>query len=203
MPDRDLNTFMVKKIFQVAPKRLILFTLVVLLFAACSKNNDLPEEKPILSLLDQPGISIDTVEAAVDWVYGFQFKVKGDGVISQIGMKVPVTGDFTATLWDIGANKVLKEMVLTANSPHEEVFEAFDGIDVSQDQTLGITIKADGYYKIKKTDNSSFAFPIEKNTISILSFHEVKASELPGGSFPLTINNEELSPCIDVVFIDQ
>lgn len=184
-------------------RTLLLSTIVLLAFTACTKDDNTPEEKPILSLLSQSGISIDTVEAAVDWVYGFQFKVNGDGVINQIGMKVPVSGDFTATLWDIGAGQALKEVSLTAAAAHEEVFEAFDGIEVTQDQTLGITIQADGYYKIKKTDNQPFAFPIVKNTISILSFHEVKASELPGGTFPLTTNNEELSPCVDVVFIDQ
>jgi hypothetical protein len=195
--------FLLSKPLTMTAKPIFLLFVAALLLAACTKGDDQPAEKPILSLLQQSNILIDTMEAATDWIYGFQFKVNNDGAIGQIGMKVPVTGSFTAKLWDVSANEVLKEVSLTANTLHEEVFESFDNIAVTADQTLGITITANGFYKISKTDNSPFTFPIQKNTISILSFHEAKVSEIPGGAFPLTTNNEELSPCVDVVFIDQ
>ena len=177
---------------------------LLLLVAACSKDDNQPIEKPILSFLQQPAIEIDTVEAAVEWVYGFQFKVNGDGVINQIGMKLPVTGTFNATLWDLDTKQVLKEVMLTGNSLHEEVFEDINDIEVNPDMTLGVSIMANGFYKIKKTDNTPFAFPIQTSSITILSFHEAKVSELSGEIFALSTSNpDELSPCIDIVFIDQ
>ena len=184
-------------------KSLVLLLPLAALFVACSKDNENPEAKPILSLLEQPSIFIDTVQAAVDWVYGFKFKVNGDGIINKIGMKLPETGTFTARLWDLDQNEVLKEVALTATVEHEEVFVDFDDIPVTKLMTLGISITSNAFYKIRKTDNSSFAFPIETSTISILSFHEGKSSEIAANTFPLNTNLDQLSPCVDVVFIDQ
>ena len=77
---------------------------LALLFTACDKDDDQPAEKPILSLLQLSSIQIDTVVAATDWVYGFKFRVKNDGFINQIGMKLPVTGSFNAILWNLDEN---------------------------------------------------------------------------------------------------
>ena len=184
-------------------KPLIFLLPLAALFVTCKKDDPKPEEKPILSLLQQSSIVIDTVAAPVEWVYGFTFKVKSDGIITKIGMKLPVTGTYTAKLWDMDENKVIREVTLTGASVHQEVFEDFDDVAVTEDMTLGVSITANGYYKISKADATPFAFPIQTTGTTILSFHEDKLSDIPSGIFPLTINQQELSPCVDVVFIDQ
>ncbi|MBK6622115.1 MAG: hypothetical protein IPG32_15015 [Saprospirales bacterium] len=101
-------------------KPLIFLLPLAALLVTCKKDDPKPEEKPILSLLQQSSIVIDTVAAPVEWVYGFTFKVKSDGIITKIGMKLPVTGTYTAKLWDMDENKVIREVTLIGASVHQE-----------------------------------------------------------------------------------
>jgi hypothetical protein len=183
----------------------IFFPLFVLcsFLISCEKDEQKVEERPILSLLKQPSISIDTSIAAVEWIYGFKFTLIKDGKISGLGMKLPKQGSYKAKLWNLDSGTLLTEEIITSNVAHDEVFNAISDIVVQKNTNLGVTIEADSFYKIRRSNNSDFTFPIEAGNIRILSFHESRVSENINGNFPSMSVSNEMSPCVDVIFIAE
>ncbi len=170
---------------------------------ACNKDENKMEEKPILSMLKQQSIVIDTSIASVEWIYGFKFQTLEDGIIKGLGMKLPKEGSYKAKLWNLDNGTLLKEEIITANTAHAEVFNTISEVTVKKNTNLGVSIEADSFYKIRKSNNTDFTFPIETGNIRILSYHESKVSENVSGKFPSMTKNDEMSPCIDVIFIAE
>ncbi len=173
------------------------------IFFSCEKDENKVEEKPILTLLNQQSIVIDTSIASVEWIYGFKFTTIADGKIRGLGMKLPKQGSYKAKLWNLDSGTLLKEEIITVNVAHAEVFNTISEISVQKNTNLGVSIEADSFYKIRKSNNSDFTFPIESGNIRILSYHESKVSENVSGKFPSSTMNDEMSPCIDVIFIAE
>src|SRR5690349_9029519 len=85
---------------------------VIFLLVSCKKDKDPVEESPFFEFFNEPSIIIDTTDQAADtWEYGFAFTPLTDGKITKLGIKLPTTGDYTVTLWDISGNSpvVLRE----------------------------------------------------------------------------------------------
>jgi hypothetical protein len=175
----------------------------LVIFISCDKDENKVEEKPILTLLNQQSIVIDTLIATEPWIYGFKFTTVEDGKIKGLGMKVPKNGSYKAKLWNLDNGELIKEEIITSNAAHGEIFKSISEISVKKNTNLGISIEADSFYKIRKSDNSNFTFPIETGNIRILSFHESKISENISGKFPSMTKDDEMSPCVDVIFISE
>jgi hypothetical protein len=191
------------KILNMDRLSLVLTIGLLLFLLGCRKDETADNNnKAILSLLNKPEMRIDTIEAASEWVYGFTIQMQANKSVSKIGMKLPLPGAFTASLWDIKTQTILREVVLTSTSPHEEVFASFSPVPVDKGAVLGVIIQANSFYKIRQTSGQPFAFPLNTPHFDILAFHEGKASELPAKSFPPTSTPEEISPCVDIIFID-
>jgi hypothetical protein len=174
-----------------------------LVFIACQKSENSTEERPILTMLNQQAIVIDTTIASVDWIYGFKFTTVQDGKIKGLGMKLPKKGSYKTKLWNLDNNMLLKEEIITANVEHAEIYNSFSEIAVQKNTNLGISIEADSFYKIRNSNNNNFTFPIATGNIKILSFYESKVSENIGGKFPSTARSDQMSPCVDVIFIAE
>jgi len=176
---------------------------LLLILISCNKEENKVEEKPILTLLNQQSIVIDTIIAAEPWIYGFKFTTIEDGKIKGLGMKLPKQGAFKAKLWNLDSGVLIKEETITANAAHAEIFNTIPEISIQKNTNLGISIEADSFYKIRKSNNSNFTFPIESGNIRILSFHESRVSANMDGKFPAMSRSDEVSPCVDVIFIED
>lgn len=175
----------------------------LVIFLSCDKDENKQEEKPIITLLNQQSIVIDTFIAAEPWIYGFKFSTLEDGKIKGLGMKLPKKGSYKAKLWNLDNGELIIEEIITSNAAHAEIFNSISEISVQKNTNLGISIEADSFYKIRKSDNSNFTFPITTGNICIFSFHESKISENISGKFPSMTKNDEMSPCIDMIFIAE
>ena len=170
---------------------------------ACKKESVSTEEKPFIDLLNQSSLLIDTTIEVNTWIYGFKFKALKSGNITSLGIKLPKEGPYPATLWDLDKNVVLAEALITSNTSHQTVFKSITPIRVLKNTTLGISIVANSFYKMRNKDLSAFAFPIQKGNINILSFNESKSQENPSNEFPSKDNATQMSPCVDIIFIAE
>lgn len=178
--------------------------LFVSLFISCKKDAPDPvPESPFFTFFDQPAIEIDTTPVAADtWEYGFVFEPLTAGTITQLGIKLPVTGTFTAKLWDLTAatDVVLLEEEITSSTVHTPVFMDITRVKVPKNARLGVTVHANSFYRLQKQNASEFSFPLEVGNIRIVSFNEqMTATSL--ATFPSVVNKTRISPCVNVVFI--
>lgn len=178
--------------------------LLLSVLASCKDEDAQPvEESPFFVFFDQPAITIDTTPvSATTWEYGFVFNPLVDGSINKLGVKLPVTGEFTVKLWDLSGNTplILSEQKATSTTSHIPVFVDIPSIAVQKNATLGITVLANSFYRIQKQDASEFTFPMEVGNIRIVSFNEeMSATSL--ATFPGIINKTRVAPCVNVVFV--
>jgi len=173
------------------------------LLFCCKKDSEAEKESPFFEFFKESSIIIDTVEQAVDsWEYGFTFTPLKDGKITQLGIKLPATGNFTATLWDLSGPTPapLRSKTVQSATPHQNAFIDIPEIAVQKGVQYGLTVLADAFYRLTKSDNSQFIFPKTVGNISIESFNEsINNSSL--GTFPPTPNTTRVAPCVNVIFI--
>lgn len=172
----------------------------------CGKDDAEPvEESPFFDFFNETTINIDTTEQAADtWEYGFAFTPLKDGKITKLGIKLPASGNFTATLWDLsGPSPVAlrtKSIDLSLQDVHANKYFNIPEIILKKDVKLGITILSNSFYRISKPGNGSFIFPRTFGNIRVESFNEsVNNSSTP--SFPPTTNEKRVAPCVNVIFI--
>ena len=172
-------------------------------FASCSKEDPKPvEESPFFSFFDQPAITLDTTPVATTpWEYGFVFNPLANGKITKLGVKMPATGQFHVTLWNLsGATPtILSEQNVTATAAHSPVFADITAVGVQKNATLGITVRANAFYRIQKQNATAFSFPLQIDNIRILSFNEEQNPA--SAAFPPTTNSNRVAPCVNVVFV--
>lgn len=187
-------------------KNITLTTLLCLfgLLIGCKKDTPAENESPFFSFFEEKAILIDTVAQAADtWEYGFKFSPSKTGKVSQIGVKLPEVGSVAVTLWalsDAGAPKVLKSTFVYAAEVHEAVFSDISDITLEKGEHYGLTILANSFYRLTKSDNSSFAFPRTVGSIVVESFNE-SINNTGMVSFPASTNDTRVAPCVDVIFI--
>lgn len=169
--------------------------------ASCSKDSPV-EESPFFVFFDQPAIAIDTTPAAAStWEYGFVFSPVNAGKITKLGVKMPTTGQFSVTLWDLSgaAPAILSTQTVTTAAAHSSAFVDIAPVSVSKDAALGLTVRANAFYRIQKQDATAFSFPLQVDNIRILSFNE---EQNPAAStFPLMANSKRVAPCVNVIFV--
>jgi hypothetical protein len=180
----------------------LLFLLAAL--ASCKKDVAEPvEESPFFVFFDQPSITIDTTPvAATTWEYGFVFNPLVDGNITKLGLKLPVTGEFSVKLWDLSGSTpvVLSDQKVTSAISHTPAFVSIPDIAVRKDAKLGITVLANSFYRIQKQNAAEFAFPMVAGNIRIVSFNE-EMNNMNLAVFPQTTNTNRVAACVNVVFV--
>lgn len=178
--------------------------LLLAILASCKKEDAEPvEESPFFVFFDQPAIEIDTTPvSAATWEYGFVFNPLAKGTITKLGIKLPVTGEFTVKLWDLSGNNpvILSEQKATSATIHTPAFVDISPVAVQKNAILGISVLANSFYRIQKQDASEFTFPIEIGNIRIVSFNE-EMSAVGLAVFPQIINKTRVAPCVNVVFV--
>lgn len=186
------------KIFRIA----VLLCFSILCFS-CKEDPEPVRESPFFELFKESAIAIDTVAQANDtWEYGFAFSPLTNGKITDLAIKLPSTGSFTVTLWDLSGPSaaVLLSKSIQSATQHQTAASAISAVSVEKGKHYGLTILANSFYRITKTGGSAFTFPKTVGNISIESFREaVNNSSL--AAFPATTNDTRLAPCVDVIFI--
>lgn len=194
----DQSSMMQSRLFSFA----VLLSISVLFFC-CTDNTDSPPESPFFEFLEETAVTIDTVEQASDtWEYGFTFSPFKSGKISQLGIKLPATGNFTVTLWDNSGQipVVLASKVVNSATQHEATFNDIPEVAVVQGKKYALTILANSFYRLSKTGNDKFIFPKTVGNILVESFVE-SVNNTIAASLPTATNDTRVAPCVDVIFI--
>jgi hypothetical protein len=188
-------------------KQLLRFSSLLVVFSilmvSCDKEEDKVEESPLFQLLEDPAIMIDTVAQAADtWDYGFAFSPLKSGSISNLAMKLPATGAFKVTLWDLSGSSpvALHAHNINSGEVHKIYRQDVGGIRVDAGKKYGISILANTFYRVSKAGGGAFTFPRTIGNIVVHDFHEaINNSGL--ASFPTETNDTRVAPCVDVIFI--
>lgn len=181
-----------------------LLAALIFAFSSCGKDETPKvEESPFFSFFDEAAITIDTTPVAADtWEYGFVFNPLVDGQITSLGLKLPVTGNFSVKLWNLDGSTpvILKEQQITSATEHVPVFVDIPAVAVQKEAKLGITILANSFYRLEKQNATDFSYPRVLKNIRIVSFNEeTNTSGL--AVFPETANSTRVAPCVNVIFI--
>lgn len=168
----------------------------------CSDDNTIVEEKPFTSFLKLDSIQIDTITMANNvWEYGFRFSPTSNGVITKLGIKVPVINTFKVKLYNIASNQILAQTTITTSSSDGEFFGDIADIPVNSGDDLGLAIVADVFFKVKNLSGEAFMFPVTRDNISIKSFNEEICGVNGCNAFPSNTNNFVIAPCVNLVFV--
>lgn len=179
-----------------------LLCLSALLFQ-CTKDHTREEESPFFDFFKDAGITIDTVAQAADtWDYGFTFTPIRDGKVTSFGIKLPTSGDFKVTLWDLSGSTPVEvhTQSVSLSSLTETAQTAVPDLAVKKGRKYGITIHANTFFRVTRPGNLSFNFPRTIGNLRIDSFNEgVNNDATP--MFPPSSNDTRVAPCVNVIFI--
>ena len=173
------------------------------LFFFCTKDNPVNEEGPFFDFFNEPSITVDTIGNAADsWEYGFTFTPLRKGRITQFSIRLPATGDFTVTLWDLSGPSpaILLSKTLNSSALNENSVSDIPDMGLQLGVKYGITVRSNAFYRITKPGNAKFNFPRTIGNIRIESFNEI-INNLSTAVFPTTANDTRVAPCVNVIFI--
>ncbi|MFN0214117.1 MAG: hypothetical protein ACKVT2_07660 [Saprospiraceae bacterium] len=173
------------------------------LFYFCAKDEEQVEESPFFEFFNESLINIDTVEQSADsWEYGFGFTPLKSGRITKFGIKLPATGDFSVTLWDLSGPTPLVLHTHDVNSPavHQNAVAGIPGIALQAGVQYGITVRSNAFYRITKPGNGTFTYPRTIGNIRIDSYQEM-VNNTSMAVFPSMSNDTRVTPCVNVIFI--
>ena len=172
-----------------------------ILFSQCSDENSNPLESPIFSLLQSPGIKIDTVtQAANTWEYGFKFTSLVNGKLSKLGILVPDTGTYKVRLYNLSSNTLLLEQNIASKKVNTESFVSISPIEIATGTNFGVSLVADVFFNVRNANGDVFNFPITKGNIKILSFNEDPCGTNGCPFFPVTSVTALIAPCVNIGF---
>ncbi len=169
----------------------------------CKKDAVSVNESPFFDFFNEPTILIDTVALAADsWEYGFVFTPLKAGKLTRLSIKLPATGDFTVTLWDLSgpAPVILKSKTVNLSVLHGEAGSDIPEISLQKDVKYGLTVLSNSFYRITKPGNGTFNFPRTVGNLKIESFNE-SINNTSLATFPATTNDTRVAPCVNVIFI--
>lgn len=171
------------------------------LFTQCTDENSNPLESPIFSLLQSPGIKIDTVtQAASTWEYGFKFTSLVNGKLSKLGILVPDTGTYKVRLYNLSSNTLLLEQHIASKKVNTEFFVSISPIEIAAGTNFGVSLVADVFFNVRNANGDVFNFPITKGNIKILSFNEEPCGINGCPFFPSTSVTTLIAPCVNIGF---
>ena len=179
-----------------------LLCLSTLLFY-CKKDKESIQESPFFDFFNEALVTIDTVEQSADsWEYGFEFTPLESGKINQFGIKIPATGAYTVTLWDLSGSTpvVLQSKAVNSATQHQNAAADVPEIALTKGVKYGITVRSNAFYRITKPGNAKFNFPKTIGNIRIESFVE-DTNNTSLATFPATTNDTRVTPCVNVIFI--
>lgn len=173
------------------------------LYFCCRNDVEPTPESPFFDFFKESQITIDTVAQSADsWEYGFGFTPLKSGKITQFGIKIPATGDYTVTLWDLsGASPVVMlSHAVNSSAVHENALSSIPEISLTGGLKYGITVRSNAFYRITKPGNGKFEFPKTIGNIRIESFQEI-INNSNQAVFPANANDTRVTPCVNVIFI--
>jgi len=173
------------------------------LFFCCKDDVAPTPESPFFEFLEESQITIDTVSQSADsWEYGFVFTPLKSGRITQFGIKLPATGSFTVSLWDVsGITPVLlHSKAVNSAVLHENATSEIPEVRLQEGTKYGISIRSDAFYRVTRQNNAAFDFPKTIGNIQIESFNE-SINNSSQSSFPSATNDTRVTPCVNVIFI--
>jgi len=171
------------------------------LFSQCSDENSNPLESPFFSLLNSPGIKIDTVtQAANTWEYGFKFTSLVNGKLSKLGILVPDTGTYKVRLYNLSSNILLLEQHISSIKSQTESYVSIAPTEIIAGTNFGISLVADVFFNVRNANGDVFNFPITKGNLKILSFNEEPCGINGCAFFPTTSVTNLIAPCVNIGF---
>lgn len=177
--------------------------LLSVLFIFCNKDKESTGEGPFFEFFNDAGIVIDTVEQASDsWEYGFAFTPLKSGKITEFGVKLPATGTFTVTLWDLSdaTPRPVRSHPVNIDALSENANNEIPQILLTKGKKYGITVRSNAFYRVTKSGNGTFSYPRTFGNLQIDAFHE-GINNTNTAEFPTTTTDTRVAPCVNVIFI--
>lgn len=172
-------------------------------FFSCKDDVEPSSESPFFDFFNEALIQIDTIKQSADsWEYGFAFTPLKNGKVTQFGIKLPDTGDFTVTLWDLSGPtpSILHSKSVNSLADNQDAVSDIPEVALNKGQKYGITVLSNSFYRITRPGNAQFNFPRVIGNIRIESFQE-SVNNTNSATFPATTNDTRVAPCVNVIFI--
>jgi hypothetical protein len=180
----------------------------ILVFSSCAQDpssSDTVQEKTTSGSLNKSTFIIDTVlPSGPPWQYGFVLQALKQGTINAVGVVIPASGNFTVQIYRMTNPAIpIHTQVVECPIANAPCFENLDGglkIDVAINESMGLTVIANSYYRVSSAFGGPIPFPIQSDSglMKITSFYRdsSKLNAFPTNK-PLTTF---MSPCVDIIF---
>lgn len=189
--------------------RQIFFLIAILSLAtlgpSCNKYESadaLPERSPMSStFLGNPN-NIVTITGSGPYEYGFKFAVSKNGQITRLGCKMPKTGNYRVTLWDmsVATPAVMAQATVVEPSDSTLSFADIVPVSVATNKNYFISIWSnDSWYRAVPL-TSAFVYPITTGSIIIKGYQWSNAPSTPQ-VFPSTSEVTYVAGVPDLEFL--
>ncbi|MDR6195595.1 DUF4082 domain-containing protein [Siphonobacter sp. SORGH_AS_0500] len=150
---------------------------LVVLATGCKKGEDAkpskPAERPMETFLKRTDLTTTNFTTG-RWEVGYVFTGNVPGKITEIGCKLPQTGTYVVTVWDVATKTSLRQKSIEISTPEKMVMASIDPLEIT-DATKKYLISVNTlsgnvnkpYYIIKKTGGESF-MPFTMGNVTIL-----------------------------------
>jgi hypothetical protein len=180
----------------------------ILVFSSCAQDpssSDTVQEKTTSGSLNKSTFTIDTVlPSGPPRQYGFILEAIKPGTINAVGVVIPTSGNFTVQIYRMSSPTVpIHTQVVECPVANKPCFENLDGgkkIDVAINESMGLTVIANSYYRVRTATGVPIPFPIlsDSGFMKLTSFYmdSFNLNAFPTNK-PLTTF---MAPCVDIVF---
>lgn len=181
---------------------IILFAVaLVVLFAACKKEQAPPEEQAMGSFL------ADSTTRIVRGNYnnfeiGYRFYASRNGRIIRLGTRLPEPGTYSVSLWDADSRELLVKQMVTQTEGAVLKLETIEPLAIRSNKKYIVSVYFDATprqaYLITSKDFTSSLLPFTKGSLTVVNAQFINASS---SRFPGIVSNVGIYGYPEVVFV--
>jgi hypothetical protein len=204
-----VNNFTFKLLTHCVIMRQVSFLAAILSLAtfclSCNKYeaaDTLPERAPMSStFLGNPNNNV-SITGVGPYEYGFKFAVSKNGQITRLGCKMPKTGNYRVTLWDmsVATPGVIAQATVVEPSDSTLSFADIVPVSVVMAKDYFISIWSDNNWYRVTPPTPGFVYPITTGSIIIKGYQWSSAPSTPQ-KFPLTPEVTYVAGVPDLEFV--
>jgi hypothetical protein len=174
---------------------------LVVLFAACKKEQTSPEEQAMGAFL------ADSTTRVVRGNYnkfeiGYRFYASRRGRITKLGTRLPEPGIYSVSLWDFDTQVLLVQQKVVQTAAGVLKLENIPPVAVQSNRKYVVSVYYDATpkaaYVITNQDYTSGMLPFTKGSLTVVNAQFRNADQ---SMFPNTINNVGIFGYPEVVFV--
>ena len=141
-----------------------------------------PESAPISTTFFVNRPTTITASGSGTYEYGCKFSVTKNGKITKLGSKMPPSGSYRVTLWEIGASSqtVIGQTTITQAAGTLTFNALATPVAVTTGKDYMVTIWSSGnWYEIRPLGGGSFTYPITTGSITVKGYQWIGTPQTP------------------------